>query len=122
MRPFPNVEDGKWQVSTDGGAEPRWRGDGRELFYRKPGDQVTMLAVPLQIEQGFQPGAPVELFQGNYFITFSSYDVTADGQRFLFTKAVEVAGEDEGVESRETSLVVVDNWFAELKRLAPPAQ
>ena len=119
VRPYPNVEGGKWQVSTDGGEEPRWRGDGRKLFYREPGNEVVMLAVPVETEPGFQAGTPVQLFRGDYFIQApgTSYDVTADGQRFLFIK--NVTGEDEAVESRETNLMVVDNWFAELKRLAP---
>ena len=124
VRPYPNVDGGKWQVSTEGGGEPHWRGDGKELFYRKPGDPVTVVAVPVESEPRFQSGTPVELFHGDYFVPPNgiSYDVTADGQRFLFTKAVAASGEEEEVGSRETNLVVVDNWFAELKRLAPPAQ
>ena len=124
VRPYPNLNNGKWQVSTDGGIEPHWRGDGRELFYRGLGDQVTMLAVPVQTKPEFQAGTPVELFRGNYFISTPpfSYDVTEDGQRFLFIKTVEEMGEDELPESRETNLMVVDNWFAELKRLAPPSR
>jgi hypothetical protein len=121
VRPYPDVNDDKWQVSTDGGIEPRWRGDGGELFYRRPGIPVTMLAVQVETEQGFQAGIPAELFRGNYIIppVPISYDVTGDGQRFLMLKTYEELGEE--IESQLTMLVAVDNWFAELKRLAPPA-
>ena len=125
VRPYPDVNSGKWQVSIDGGVEPRWRGDGKELFYRKPGNPVTLFAVPVETEQGFQAGTPVELFRGDYYVIPNqpiSYDMTADGQRFLFSKTVAVSGEGKELASRKTNLVVVDNWFAELKRLAPPAK
>jgi Tol biopolymer transport system component len=68
---------GRWQVSSDGGALPRWRGDGRELIYAADPDRILAVAV----EPGDVPsfGAPVEIFRR----AFADYDVTPDGQRFV---------------------------------------
>jgi serine/threonine-protein kinase len=81
VRPFPDVNAGRWQVSTAGGASPRWSRDGRELFYMKEGKvtvvSVTATAPPLAV------GRPTELFPGPYA---TSFDVSADGQRFLMMK------------------------------------
>ena len=55
MRPFPNVEDGKWRVSRDGGGGPVWRADGREIFYRN-GD--AMMAVTVETGAGFEASHP----------------------------------------------------------------
>lgn len=123
--PFPDVEDGKWQVSNNGGVDPRWRGDGKELFYRQGQAPLTMMAVPIDTRQGFEPGTPKALFQGNYFSggnNINLYDVTADGQRFLMLKQAAESGSEKEPATKQTSLVLVENWFAELKRLAPPAK
>jgi Tol biopolymer transport system component len=77
---------GKWQVSRDGGTEPRWRADGKELFYI--GESGTLMAVPIEAGGTFSSGAPVPLFQVHGRAPISStdlftYDVTKDGQRFL---------------------------------------
>jgi len=117
------VEQGKWQVSTEGGTEPYWRGDGKELFYRKAGAPVTIMAVSIETEPSFQAGLPDLLFSGDYIIDFVppiTYDVTADGQRFLVVKAAEAPGNNEDIVSRITTLVAVENWFAELRHTAPP--
>ena len=63
VRPFPEVNKGKWQVSTSGGNSPLWSPDGRELFYRS-GDAV--MAVPVETEPTFKPGKPTVLFRGTY--------------------------------------------------------
>jgi len=87
VQPFPAVKDGKWQVSTSavGGIEPRWRGDGRELYYL--GLDGTMMAVEITPGDTFDNGSPIALFKtGLLFpplIVETFYDVTADGQRFL---------------------------------------
>ena len=105
VRPFPDA-GGKWQVSTTGGREPEWRGDGRELFFLSRGDKV--MAVPVETEGDFEAGAPGPLFEvrpgGSLF--GGVYDVTNDGQRFLF---ILKAGEEE-----RPSFNVVLNWMAEL--------
>ncbi len=84
MRPFPSGTGGKWQVSSGGGSLPRWRRDGKELFYVAPGRKV--MAVAVTTGAAFQSAAPKALFdtQMNMGGPYANpYAVTADGQRFL---------------------------------------
>jgi Tol biopolymer transport system component len=108
VRPFPSGV-GKWKVSSNGGREPRWRRDGKELFYLQPdGVKYHLMVVPIQA--GSRPvseaGASKALFafrvlsgapQFNKF----SYSVAADGQRFLVNAEVSTA---------EPTLNVIVNW------------
>ncbi len=102
-------EGGKWQISTDGGLEPLWAPNGRELFYRN-GDQV--LAAPIEAGPAFQAGKPRLLFAGAYTsgVTESRsrhYDVAPDGREFVMVKeATDGAAQ----------LQVVLNFAEELKR------
>ncbi len=87
---FPEAQ-GKWQVSAEGGEQPRWRGDGKELFYLSADAKV--MAVPLKGRGGFDPGAPVMLFQTNPKETLASseqfiYDLDPSGQRILVNTQV----------------------------------
>jgi Tol biopolymer transport system component len=82
---------GKWQISRGGGTEPRWRGDGKELYYVAPGGMVT--AVPVNGEGTFSSGTPLPLFQEHARSGISStdlftYDVTRDGSRFIVNRFV----------------------------------
>jgi len=119
VSPFPNVDDGRWQISTNGGEDPIWARDGKELFYRSRAGNAVV-AVPVETESDFKYGKPEVLFTGNYTINDTpSFDVALDGQRFLMIrKAVEKSAL---VGPQQISLVVVENWFDDLKRLAPPA-
>jgi len=112
VRPFPNVDDGKWQISRDGGTEPIWAPRGQELFYR---NGEAMMVVGIKTEPTFTAGSPVVLFTGRYSRGggFVNYDISPDGQRFLMIKA---ADEEEG---QQGQINVVLNWFEELKRLVP---
>jgi len=113
VRPYPGLR-GKWQISTGGGVAPRWSGDGKELFYRNGN---KMMAVTIETDVSFIPGNPVELFEDSYVddpYPFN-YDVSADGQRFLMMKR----GQFTDSASPGTEIMVVENWFEELKRLAP---
>jgi len=88
---FPNAE-GKWQVSHGGGTEPRWRGDGKELFYRGPKQMLTAVPVSTDLET-FSTGAPRTLFQihsrpPNSSTDLFTYDVSHDGKRFLVNQYV----------------------------------
>ncbi len=108
--PFPNVEDGKWQISRDGGESPVWGPNGRELFYRSLNGQ-SMMAVRVETEPTFAAGSPEVLFTGSYYFGAGrNYDLSPDGQRFLMIKEEEVGG---------AQINVVLNWFEELKRLVP---
>ncbi|MBZ5599786.1 MAG: serine/threonine-protein kinase [Acidobacteriia bacterium] len=87
---FPGAS-GKWQVSRGGGTEPRWRGDGKEIFYIGP--HGTLTAVPVVADTTFSTGAPTPLFQFHGRAPVSStdlytYDVTKDGRRFLVNRYV----------------------------------
>jgi eukaryotic-like serine/threonine-protein kinase len=108
VRPFPNVQEGRWEVSSGGGTDPVWRGDGKELFYRHYG---SVMAVAVQTEPTFSAGTPIRLFEGPYLLGLgSTFDATRDGQRFLMLK--EAAGEAPELAAR---IVVVVNWSEELK-------
>ena len=109
-------------MSTKGGQEPHWRGDGKELYYlQTAGNKTAVITVPITTEPQFSAGSPRALFNGEYQEpSFPSFDVSADGQRFILLK---IAGEARSeTASQKTSLVVVENWFAELKQLVPPAK
>ncbi len=111
----PNVDEGQWQISTSGGTHPLWASNGRELLYRRG---AALMTVPVQTEPSFTPATPEVLFAGNYFtgaLIGRTYDVAPDGQRFLMIK--EGGGAEDT--SAPPSLVVVQNWFEELRRLVP---
>ena len=114
VRPFPDVDGGRWQVSTDGGAQPVWASDGRELFYRS---DDAVLSVPVEMAESFVFGSPVELFSGEYAPSLGgrNYDVSPDGQRFLMLKVVAAPGEA----PPPARFIIVENWLSELERLVP---
>jgi serine/threonine-protein kinase len=107
---YPGLE-GKWQVSTEGGREPVWAPDGTAIYYR---DGASLVAVPVESEGGFSLGRAEPLFEDVYVhrTTSRNYDIHPDGKQFLMIKRSE-----EGLPT--TELIVVENWFEELKRLAP---
>jgi eukaryotic-like serine/threonine-protein kinase len=87
---FPGAA-GKWQVSRGGGTEPRWRADGKEIFYIAPNG--ILMAVPVNGESIFATGTPAPLFQIHGRAPISStdiftYDVAKDGERFLVNRYV----------------------------------
>jgi eukaryotic-like serine/threonine-protein kinase len=107
---FPEPR-GKWQVSSGGGEQPRWRGDGKELFYLSPDGK--MIAAPVTTSGKFDAGAPAALFQATPRQPVSSrdlfvYDVSKDGKRFLINTPVKLA------ETQPMSVVL--NWDAELTK------
>jgi Tol biopolymer transport system component len=115
VQPFPGPGP-KWLVSTSGGLMPRWGPDGRELFYVAL-DQKLM-KVDISMIPEVEIGVPQSLFVTRTKRTGriglfepAQYDVSADGQRFLINTLVEEEG--------ATPIVLVLNWFEELKRLVP---
>jgi serine/threonine protein kinase/Tol biopolymer transport system component len=83
VRGFPEPGDRR-QISTGGGEQPRWRGDGKELFYVSPDRKI--MAVDIRTEPRFEAGAPHALFPSRILPLVEArnhYDVTADGQRFV---------------------------------------
>jgi serine/threonine protein kinase/Tol biopolymer transport system component len=105
------IANGKWQVSTAGGQEPRWRQDGKELFYISPDGK--MMAVAIKTGANFEAGSPVTLFQTYRRQPVSSqdvfsYDVTGDGQKFLIITKADKAN--------AAPLSITLNWASEMEK------
>ncbi|MBI2149073.1 MAG: PD40 domain-containing protein, partial [Acidobacteria bacterium] len=113
IQPFP-PNGGKWQISTAGGLEPQWRGDGKELFYLSAQAQdAPLMAVPIKWTSVPEAGRPQELFPistGNMGVDNTNHYVAApDGQRFVIQ--VNTAERQAEVDS----IIVLVNWLASLK-------
>jgi Tol biopolymer transport system component len=117
VQPYPGPGP-RVLVSSAGGFAPSWRDDGAELFYYTNTDGVLgMLAVAVTRNgTGISSGAPRLLFTGRYVSSSPgrSYDVTADGQRFVMLRPVDRPAAAPAV------MTLVTNWFEELKRIASP--
>jgi len=110
VSPFP-IASGKWQVSSRGGQEPKWRQDGKELYYVSP--EGKMMAVVVKTGASFEAASPVALFQTHRRQPISaqdvfSYDVTADGQRFLINTKMD--------EANAAPLSIILNWASEMEK------
>jgi Tol biopolymer transport system component len=109
VRPFPGP-GGKWQVSTAGGTHPRWRRDGRELFYLSSDNRI--MAVPVQLgATTVEAGSPIPLFPvrlRQVSAEDSIYEVSADGRRFLVNST---SGEEPA-----RTLTLLTDWTALLKK------
>jgi hypothetical protein len=115
VRTYPGP-GAKFQISTDGGTQPAWAKNGRELFYTTgPVANTKMMAVRVTFTPTFSATSPSVLFEGRYGTTtpVRGYDVSADGQRFLM-----IQPKDQRLLQLPTQMVVVLNWFQELKRRA----
>ncbi len=112
VRPFPDVDAGKHQVSSGGGVAPLWSRDGKELFYL--GRDKSMMAARMIPGAEIRLGEPVALFRvpdellGVESLYYTPWDVARDG-RFLMARLVGEGSAESG------ALVVVENWFQELK-------
>jgi Tol biopolymer transport system component len=109
VRPFPSGAD-RWQVSTQGGVQPAWRADGRELYYASPDTKI--MAVEIKPASGFAAGLPVALFQApiraeGITESHTAFAASPDGQRFL----VNTINED----AARVPITVVVHWASELK-------
>ena len=106
VRAFPDLDAGRWQVSTTGGRYPVWSPDGHEIFFISVAGHFTVVKV--DSEKGFATGAPVELFRTDAYDTNSNsrpYDIAPDGKRFVFPKLA-----NEG----RPAFNVVTNWLQEV--------
>jgi hypothetical protein len=106
VRPYPKGTE-KWAISTNGGAEPVWSLDGRELFYR---ENDTMMAVPVTLQPIFKAGVPRRLFDGRFDWSNTHQHYSAGGGRFLKVQR----DQDVGAER----LHVILNFVEELKASA----
>jgi serine/threonine protein kinase/Tol biopolymer transport system component len=101
------------QASTDGGSEPVWSRNGKELFYRSG---KKFMSVPVKAGASFIPDSGHVLFESDFVANskqgIAAYDVSPDGQRFYFVQ-------EDSKKDRQAKLSLVLNWSEELKRLAP---
>ncbi len=99
---------GKWQISTAGGAQPRWSHDGKEIFYITL--DGTLIAVPVDVTKRFDAGVPAKLFSIATHALLAElpppYDVAPDGRRFIFMSRLE---------SPSTPITVTRNWTSALE-------
>ncbi|MBL8290811.1 MAG: PD40 domain-containing protein, partial [Bryobacterales bacterium] len=102
VRPFPEG-GGKWQISTNGGVYPRWRADGKEIFYLKGN---TLYGVPVSVSGSVSVGTAVELFRN----PASEFDVSRDGKRFLMPEVTSVE------QTQPPAIHVIQNWTALLRQ------
>jgi hypothetical protein len=118
VQPFSETESassGKFQISSEGGAQPRWGRDGREIYYLAP--DAKLMAVEVKMTPQFEHSVPKPLFRtrvfgstvaGEFTGGYLRYAATADGKRFLIDSAVE--------ETVQAPITVVLNWTAGLKK------
>ena len=109
--PFPDANGAKWQVSNEGGMEPAWSADGHTIYYVDPSRRLVSVAVTTG--PSFVTGARKALFDVRPYrrhFTHRAYDVLPDGNFVMIHEGMRGAGD----------LVLVENWFAELKRTVSP--
>jgi Tol biopolymer transport system component len=110
--PNPNqnasVAGGKWLISSNGGIQPRWSRDGKELYYVSP--DRKLMAVEITTDRVFQPGVPKVVFQAllSLNLFYSRWDATADAKRFLV--------ETPTAQPTQAPFTAVLNWQAALKK------
>ena len=103
----PALGEARWQISKDGGAQPKWRADGKEIIFQGPPQGTAQMAVDVKANGPIiEPGVPQRLFTApeNF-----GWDVTGDGKRFLLAVAA-------GQQNTSPPITVVLNWPALLKK------
>jgi Tol biopolymer transport system component len=112
VQPFPGP-GGRWQISSEGGTEPLWSWNGKQLLYRRP-DQVW--AADVKAGSVFSASKPRLVFERRGYGTGAPIrggDISPDGRRFLMVKM------EERKSQPVTEMILVQNWTEELKRLVP---
>jgi serine/threonine-protein kinase len=113
VRPFPGVNAGQWKISTAGGTQPLWARSGQELFYVAPDGGLMAVRTDPRGPK-WELRTPAKVIEGPYMTRSlrdkPTYDVSTDGQRFLMVK--------QPANHAAPQIVVVQNWFEELNRLA----
>ncbi|MDE3129503.1 MAG: PD40 domain-containing protein, partial [Gemmatimonadota bacterium] len=112
VRPFPNTNDGRWQVSLDGGEQPVWGRDGRSLFFISAGNRLVearLGAGPSFRVAGRQTLFETSRFALNHF--HQGYVVEPGGKSFLFLESEQLTGQRDAAE-----VVWVDHWFTDLEK------
>ena len=120
VQPFPNVDDGKWQVSTSGGFDPVWSPDGRQLFFISGGQQGHLMVAEVETAPTFSRSTPTQAVSlAALFVGFGGrrFDLAPDGERFIALSrggGSQAAGDDPF-----TGLIIIENWFQELTERVP---
>jgi hypothetical protein len=122
VRPFPNVGDGRWQVSVAGGTEPTWSRSGKELFYLTPANELV--AAQVTTEPPFAVHNRRVLFTRPSTMALNiatvTYDVSLDDARFLMIHSVGRSRPSYFVSDNAGGrIVLVENWIEELKARMP---
>ena len=118
VRPFPDVDAGRWQVSSGGGITPVWAHNGRELFFADPGSRELKAVAFTTTPTSFQASRPTTLFEippGVIFTRFGNqdvFDVARDDERFLMMRI-------HGWAPSASSTILVQGFVEEVKRLVP---
>jgi serine/threonine-protein kinase len=128
VQPYPGPGE-RHLISTNGGEQPAWSRNGRELFYVQGGSNnpstgaLTLMSVRVERTPAFRAGTPAAVFErADLLATWGrNYDVASDGQRFLLTlnKNAPTAPPWATTNLAPTQMILVQHWFEELKRLVP---
>jgi len=114
VRPFPNVDGGKWRVSNGGGSQPLWSRDSRELFFLDAMNVLTSVSIEKGVS--WTTGASTTILPRSYIAYIPTYagrqyDISRDGKKFLMMK--DVGG---NTQAGTLAITIVQNWFEELRR------
>ena len=118
VQPYPGAGGGR-PVSSGGGNSPAWSRDGTELFFTTlptADGVIKMMSVPVSASPTFTPGTPSSPLRGSISTAtpcIRQYDVSRDGTRFLMVRPIDRPA------VKVTQMILVQNWFEELKRLVP---
>ena len=127
VRPFPNIDGGKWQVSIEPAFQAHWNPDGSEMYFWSADNKQLSTALTIgPVGDNGRPnliefGVPVEMFSRigtRNFNTVPAWDYSPYNENFIFLEQLGGASSFDSVEA-QTNLVVVENWFEELRSLAP---
>ena len=119
MQTFPDLETGRWQISTSGGEWPAWNPAADELFYR---DAVGVMVQAFAPEPTFTRRSLTRLFERELVVGRNRrMAVSPDGQRLLVlvNAGRDTSDDADGDDPAEPLVIVVQNWFEELRRLVP---
>jgi len=111
VRPFPAVDQGRWQVSGEGGRLPIWGPNGRELFYTDDRNRLVSVNVSAATPFAFGKASVVFDLADTLLAVYRNYDIAPDGSRFALIKPERQRG--------STQFLIVENWFEELKQRVP---
>ena len=116
VQPYPNIDDGKWQVSTTGGDGPVWSPDGRRLFFS---EFPRFMVAEVETDPTFSRGTPTEIFDLSAFLLGRGrhYDLAPDGNRFVVRTPIATVQTSDN--AFFNGLIFVEHWFEELTARVP---